>query len=440
MWVSQVRLAADAYLVCLHHALTTEKEEVMGLLVGKFSEGQEVMCDIHSAVTLRRSDKRKDRVEISPEMLIEAQQRAEQMSASSGQELHIVGWYHSHPHITVWPSDIDLQTQAGYQQMDSHFIGLIFSVYNEDKKSKIGSYQVTCFQATNQSPEGESPQYVRLPVPLEITPTSSLAINNQQEAVKFWEKVDRELRVSALGRVASFLDRGGKLLLYKAQIRPYLEYAALSWMSCAASHTRRLDSIQRRALRLVDAADPSDPPAQFEPVSPLDSLEHRRDVAALVVFHKAQTLPRPCLKKRPMELTTLKAYPDERAYPADSAVGGQILPGMPVNVVHTAESMNGRACPTMPALDNLCSTLYEEQSEFLQLSREQAGPHLLTHLHNVAVMVRSVCRLSSLVLGPLVSNVEEQLHHHHTTTGHLEQEATYLKKLLAENDVDVPAL
>ncbi|KAG0722774.1 hypothetical protein GWK47_043895 [Chionoecetes opilio] len=88
-------------------------------------------------------------------------------------------------------------------------------------------------------------------------------------------------------RVARFLDRGGKLLLYKAQIRPYLEYAALSWMSCAASHTRRQDSIQRRALRLVDAAGPPrppDPPALFEPVSPLDSLEHRRDVAALVVF------------------------------------------------------------------------------------------------------------------------------------------------------------
>ncbi|KAG0718991.1 hypothetical protein GWK47_007413 [Chionoecetes opilio] len=49
--------------------------------------------------------------------------------------------------------------------------------------------------------------------------------------------------------------------------------------------------MKRRALRLVDAADPPDPPkppALFEPVSPLDSLEHRRDVAALVVFHKAQ--------------------------------------------------------------------------------------------------------------------------------------------------------
>ncbi|KAG0710273.1 hypothetical protein GWK47_002537 [Chionoecetes opilio] len=56
-------------------------------------------------------------------------------------------------------------------------------------------------------------------------------------------------------------------------------------MSCAASHTRRLDSIQRQALRLVDAADT---PVQPEPASPLDSLEHRRDVAELVVFHKAQ--------------------------------------------------------------------------------------------------------------------------------------------------------
>ncbi|KAG0707639.1 hypothetical protein GWK47_024156 [Chionoecetes opilio] len=96
-------------------------------------------------------------------------------------------------------------------------------------------------------------------------------------------------RVSALRRVASSLGQGREmLLLYKAQIRPYLEYAALSWMSCAASHTRRLDSIQRRALRLVDVADPQDPPVQPEPVSPLDSLEHRRDVAALMVFHKAQ--------------------------------------------------------------------------------------------------------------------------------------------------------
>ena len=55
-------------------------------------------------------------------------------------------------------------------------------------------------------------------------------------------------------------------------------------MSCAATHRKRLDSIQRRALRLVDAV----PTPHQEPERPLDTLEHRRDVPAIVVFHKSQ--------------------------------------------------------------------------------------------------------------------------------------------------------
>ncbi|XP_076055594.1 lys-63-specific deubiquitinase BRCC36-like isoform X2 [Oratosquilla oratoria] len=134
----------------------------------------DVVCDIYSAVTLRRSDKRKDRVEISPEMLIKAQQEAEKMSESSDEALHIVGWYHSHPHITVWPSDIDLQTQAGYQQMDHRFIGLIFSVYNEDKKTKVGLGHVSCFQASHQPP------HQRIQVPLTVMPVTTISPNNCQ--------------------------------------------------------------------------------------------------------------------------------------------------------------------------------------------------------------------------------------------------------------------
>ena len=93
------------------------------------------------------------------------------------------------------------------------------------------------------------------------------------------------LRVSALRRVASFLDRRGILLLYKAQIRPYLEYGALTWMSSAATHLRRLDKLERRVLRLIEG---NDTPPPIQETTPLDTLEHRRDVAALVVFHKAQ--------------------------------------------------------------------------------------------------------------------------------------------------------
>ncbi|KAG0729402.1 hypothetical protein GWK47_030396 [Chionoecetes opilio] len=127
-----------------------------------------------------------------------------------------------------------------------------------------------------------------------------------QEAVKvLGVEVDRELRfdghikhiakkashrVSALRRVARFLDRGGKLLLYKAQIRPYLEYAALLDVVRSLAHS---EAGQHPASSPANGGccsppDPPDLPALFEPVSPLDSLEHRRDVAVLVVFHKAQ--------------------------------------------------------------------------------------------------------------------------------------------------------
>ena len=35
MTVTSVHLASDAYFVCLAHALSTEKEEIMGLLIGE---------------------------------------------------------------------------------------------------------------------------------------------------------------------------------------------------------------------------------------------------------------------------------------------------------------------------------------------------------------------------------------------------------------------
>uniref|UniRef100_A0A8B9J0T3 JAB1/MPN/MOV34 metalloenzyme domain-containing protein n=1 Tax=Amazona collaria TaxID=241587 RepID=A0A8B9J0T3_9PSIT len=75
MAVQAVYLEADAFLVCLNHALSTEKEEVMGLCIGEVDTSR--IVHIHSVIILRRSDKRKDRVEISPEQLSAASTEAE---------------------------------------------------------------------------------------------------------------------------------------------------------------------------------------------------------------------------------------------------------------------------------------------------------------------------------------------------------------------------
>ena len=57
-------------------------------------------------VLLRRSDKRKDRVEISPEQLSGAAELAEKLADQLDHPMRVIGWYHSHPHITVWPSHV----------------------------------------------------------------------------------------------------------------------------------------------------------------------------------------------------------------------------------------------------------------------------------------------------------------------------------------------
>lgn len=59
---------------------------------------------IKHLLILDRVDKRPDRVEISPETLSTGAVHADQISTELGVSWHVIGWYHSHPHITVWPS------------------------------------------------------------------------------------------------------------------------------------------------------------------------------------------------------------------------------------------------------------------------------------------------------------------------------------------------
>ncbi len=68
--------------------------------------------------------------------------QAEECSKQRGVRIRVIGWYHSHPHITVLPSHVDVRTQATYQQLDEGFIGLIFSTFNEDATSLAQRVQV----------------------------------------------------------------------------------------------------------------------------------------------------------------------------------------------------------------------------------------------------------------------------------------------------------
>lgn len=64
------------------------------------------IVSIAASLILRRSDKKADRVEISEEQLVQATIFAEELANKVRKPLRVVGWYHSHPHITVWPSHV----------------------------------------------------------------------------------------------------------------------------------------------------------------------------------------------------------------------------------------------------------------------------------------------------------------------------------------------
>ncbi len=51
-------------------------------------------------------------MESSPEQMARCTAHAERLSRESGTRTRVVGWYHSHPHITVLPSHVDVRTQV----------------------------------------------------------------------------------------------------------------------------------------------------------------------------------------------------------------------------------------------------------------------------------------------------------------------------------------
>ena len=70
-------------------------------------------------------------MEAGPEQLSRCAAAAEQFTSQGGVRTRVIGWYHSHPHITVLPSHVDIKTQATYQMLDDGFVGLIFSTFNQ---------------------------------------------------------------------------------------------------------------------------------------------------------------------------------------------------------------------------------------------------------------------------------------------------------------------
>jgi BRCA1/BRCA2-containing complex subunit 3 len=145
-----VRITIEVYSACLNHALVTDTEEVMGLLLG-FTEqiDDKYVMNIISTLSLTRNCKEKDRVEFDEIQISKACEVADSISKKQKISVNVVGWYHSHPKITIPPSAVDLNTQFSHQ-IFGPFVGLIFSVFNSDH-SNLNSIKLVAFQTCQQN-------------------------------------------------------------------------------------------------------------------------------------------------------------------------------------------------------------------------------------------------------------------------------------------------
>ena len=86
-------------------------------------------------------------------------------------------------------------------------------------------------------------------------------------------------RLGQLKKASPFLDCSSRDRVYKAFVRPIMEYCPLAWMGAAETHLQQLNRVQRRALHIIGAS------------TWLPSLTHRRLVAACTFLYKLFYLP-----------------------------------------------------------------------------------------------------------------------------------------------------
>nr|CAH7727376.1 unnamed protein product [Callosobruchus chinensis] len=84
-------------------------------------------------------------------------------------------------------------------------------------------------------------------------------------------------KLGYLLRARKYFSPSNLLTLYKAQIRPSLEYCSHIWGAAAPTTLSILDAVQRRAIRLIGAPSLT---------CHLQLLSHRRAVGDLLLFYR----------------------------------------------------------------------------------------------------------------------------------------------------------
>ena len=230
-----VILTPDLMAVLTAAALGSGAAEEMAMLTsnGEGGEGESRAIRVTGAVFAPRTTRETARVELDPVALTTS---LTSVSSDPSFSLTPVGWWHSHPSLTVAPSALDAATHARHQAQSPSFVGLITAI--RGTTLDWGAFSVASPSdltiVWHEVRVEETPRPQRVPNPL-------LGLLDLLAA---WEE---EARVAAVETVARTLNQGGAEEEERAQstsspslavsLPPYLSLSSLAVRTAVRTST-----------------------------------------------------------------------------------------------------------------------------------------------------------------------------------------------------------
>ena len=144
-------------------------------------------------------------------------------------------------------------------------------------------YRLKSFPPLNIQVDNDTIEQVTSFKYLGITLDSTLSFVQHIECIS--RKINS--RISILGRTSSYLSKRLCLLLYKSLIVPHFDYCDIVWDTCSSHLKHRLQTLQNRALRIINKVNRRTPISDLHKLSNILTLQQRRDYHMSTFMYKA---------------------------------------------------------------------------------------------------------------------------------------------------------
>uniref|UniRef100_A0A7N0RGP5 MPN domain-containing protein n=1 Tax=Kalanchoe fedtschenkoi TaxID=63787 RepID=A0A7N0RGP5_KALFE len=302
------------------------------------------------------------------------------MTTLTGKTTRVIGWYHSHPHITVLPSHVDVRTQAMYQLLDSGFIGLIFSCFSEDV-TKVGRIQVIAFQSSDGK-QHHTPIYIPL------TPTSRSSIIGLESSPGLWGSISNK---SPIARIEDTDQNLGDSRTSVAPIKDVGISAELGGFFANA-----------------DA----------------NSLENAKAGGN----HQQPYLDNPLVDVDPMDMSESMQEAMHRSN-LDLRGAEYVRKEVPLQVLPVLSLI--KLDSPLTSFTDLQRVLFEEErgayNQAISQNAREGKVHPLTFIHHTSTYQASMCKLMEYCLSPAISALHDRLRENEIRLGSLIEESRLLE-------------